>query len=93
MPEGFSFQASGTTTPSLLIKHGADIKTVQARVRHGSAVTTLRYYADRGPTPISRRAPLSAAYSEPDSTLLRTHCVPSLKIPARMYWNNAYFLR
>ncbi|UAK33449.1 hypothetical protein K8O92_05650 [Nocardia asteroides] len=34
---------------SLLIRQGADIKTVQARVRHGSVVTTLRYYAHLWP--------------------------------------------
>lgn len=34
---------------SLLIRRGADIKAVQARLRHGSAITTLRYYAHLWP--------------------------------------------
>jgi integrase len=49
LPEGFSFQDLRHYYASLLIKHGTDIKTVQARVRHGSAVTTLRYYAHLWP--------------------------------------------
>lgn len=49
LPEAFSFQDLRHYYASLLISHGADIKTVQARVRHGSAVTTLRYYAHLWP--------------------------------------------
>lgn len=49
LPEGFSFQDLRHYYASLLIRRGADIKTVQARVRHGSAVTTLRYYAHLWP--------------------------------------------
>lgn len=49
LPKGFSFQDLRHYYASLLIKHGADIKTVQARLRHGSAVTTLRYYAHLWP--------------------------------------------
>ncbi|MGW0245760.1 tyrosine-type recombinase/integrase [Nocardia goodfellowii] len=49
LPEGFSFQDLRHYYASLLIRHGADIKTVQARVRHGSAITTLRYYAHLWP--------------------------------------------
>ncbi|MEV6333503.1 site-specific integrase [Nocardia vinacea] len=49
LPEGFSFQDLRHYYASLLISQGADIKTVQTRVRHGSAVTTLRYYAHLWP--------------------------------------------
>jgi len=34
---------------SLLIAHGADVKTVQARLRHGSAKTTLDTYGHMWP--------------------------------------------
>ena len=34
---------------SLLIAHGADVKTVQARLRHGSAKTTLDTYGHLWP--------------------------------------------
>ncbi|MEV0340266.1 tyrosine-type recombinase/integrase [Nocardia sp. NPDC050713] len=49
LPAEFSFQDLRHYYASLLIRHGADIKTVQARVRHGSAITTLRYYAHLWP--------------------------------------------
>ncbi|MFF2085027.1 hypothetical protein ACFVVM_14730 [Nocardia sp. NPDC058176] len=55
MPLG-PWQACAVRTPgfqhyytSLLIRRGADIKAVQARLRHGSAITTLRYYAHLWP--------------------------------------------
>ncbi|KAA8889889.1 site-specific integrase [Nocardia colli] len=49
LPSKFSFQDLRHYYASLLIRRGADIKTVQTRVRHGSAVTTLRYYAHLWP--------------------------------------------
>ena len=49
LPDGFTFQDLRHFYASLLIRQGADIKTVQTRVRHGSAVTTLRYYAHLWP--------------------------------------------
>ncbi|MFJ9367661.1 tyrosine-type recombinase/integrase [Nocardia sp. NPDC101769] len=49
LPAGFSFQDLRHYYASLLIRQGSDIKTVQTRVRHGSAVTTLRYYAHLWP--------------------------------------------
>ncbi|MEV6359174.1 tyrosine-type recombinase/integrase [Nocardia asteroides] len=49
LPAEFSFQDLRHYYASLLIRHGSDIKTVQARVRHGSAITTLRYYAHLWP--------------------------------------------
>ncbi|MGW6624044.1 tyrosine-type recombinase/integrase [Nocardia sp. NPDC055002] len=49
LPEEFSFQDFRHYYASLLIRRGADIKAVQARLRHGSAITTLRYYAHLWP--------------------------------------------
>ncbi|ONM47175.1 tyrosine-type recombinase/integrase [Nocardia donostiensis] len=49
LPESFSFHDLRHYYASLLIAKGADIKTVQARMRHGSAMTTLRYYAHLWP--------------------------------------------
>ncbi|PSR59466.1 MULTISPECIES: tyrosine-type recombinase/integrase [Nocardia] len=49
LPEAFSFQDFRHFYASLLIRRGADIKAVQARLRHGSAITTLRYYAHLWP--------------------------------------------
>ncbi|WP_344319874.1 site-specific integrase, partial [Nocardia ninae] len=49
LPAEFSFQDLRHYYASLLIRRGADIKTVQTRVRHGSAVTTLKYYAHLWP--------------------------------------------
>jgi integrase len=41
LPEGFRFQDLRHYFASLLIASGADVKVVQARVRHASAKTTL----------------------------------------------------
>ena len=41
LPEGFSFHDLPHYLASLLIASGADIKTVQARMRHATARTTL----------------------------------------------------
>ncbi len=49
LPESFSFHDLRHYYASLLISKGADIKTVQARMRHGSAMTTLSYYAHLWP--------------------------------------------
>ncbi|WP_435593345.1 tyrosine-type recombinase/integrase [Nocardia sp. bgisy118] len=81
LPSEFSFQDLRHYYASLLIRHGADIKTVQARVRHGSAITTLRYYAHLWPDAdestrnavggVLREHLESTAYplrTEPDST-------------------------
>ena len=40
---------AGTTTPRLLISSGADVKVVQARLRHKSAKTTLDTYGHLWP--------------------------------------------
>jgi integrase len=44
LPEGFTFHDLRHYLASLLIASGADIKTVQARMRHASASTTLDTY-------------------------------------------------
>ncbi|MGO9352475.1 MAG: tyrosine-type recombinase/integrase [Mycobacterium sp.] len=49
LPEGFSFHDLRHYLASLLIASGADIKTVQARVRHASAKTTLDTYGHLWP--------------------------------------------
>lgn len=49
LPEGFSFHDLRHYLASLLIASGADIKTVQARMRHGSARTTLDTYGHLWP--------------------------------------------
>lgn len=49
LPETFTFHDLRHFYASLLISKGADIKTVQARLRHSSAVTTLGCYAHLWP--------------------------------------------
>jgi integrase len=49
LPEGFSFHDLRHYLASLLIASGADVKTVQARMRHASARTTLDTYSHLWP--------------------------------------------
>jgi integrase len=49
LPEGFSFHDLRHYLASLLIASGSDIKTVQARMRHASARTTLDIYGHLWP--------------------------------------------
>jgi integrase len=49
LPEGFSFHDLRHYLASLLIASGADIKTVQARLRHATARTTLDTYSHLWP--------------------------------------------
>jgi integrase len=49
LPEGFRFHDLRHYFASLLIANGADVKTVQARLRHGSAKTTLDTYGHLWP--------------------------------------------
>ena len=44
LPDGFRFQDLRHYFASLLIASGADVKVVQARLRHASAKTTLDVY-------------------------------------------------
>ena len=81
LPEGFSFHDLRHFLASLLIASGADIKTVQARLRHASATTTLDTSGHLWPTPTSRRATLiGAVLAERMKDLLRTHCVPGRRV-------------
>ncbi|MBF6298030.1 site-specific integrase [Nocardia amamiensis] len=49
LPEGFSFHDLRHYYASLLISKGADVKVVQARMRHGSPMTTLGIYTHLWP--------------------------------------------
>jgi integrase len=49
MPPGFRFHDCRHYFASLLIASGADVKVVQARLRHASATTTLNTYAHLWP--------------------------------------------
>ena len=49
LPDGFRYHDLRHYFASLLIADGADIKTVQTRLRHGSATTTLRTYTHLWP--------------------------------------------
>ena len=48
-PAGFTFHDLRHYLASLLIASGADIKTVQARLRHAAAATTLDTYGHLWP--------------------------------------------
>lgn len=62
MPEGFRYHDLRHYFASLLISAGADVKIVQARLRHASATTTLNTYAHLWPdTEESTRAAIGAA--------------------------------
>lgn len=49
LPRGFRFHDLRHYLASMLIASGADVKGVQARLRHASAMTTLDTYAHLGP--------------------------------------------
>jgi integrase len=49
LPAGFRYHDLRHYLASLLIANGADVKTVQARLRHGSATTTLNTYSHLWP--------------------------------------------
>ena len=64
-PEGFSFHDLRHYPASLLIASGADIKTVQARMRHASARTTLDTYGHLWPdADESTRSAIGAVITE-----------------------------
>jgi integrase len=66
LPEAFGFHDLRDYLASLLIASGADIKTVQARMRHGSASTTLDTYSHLWPNADeSTRAAVSAVIAAP----------------------------
>jgi len=62
LPEGFRFHDLRHYFASLLIAAGLDVKVVQARLRHASAVTTLNTYGHMFPDKDeSARAAVAAA--------------------------------
>ncbi|MFT3877169.1 MAG: tyrosine-type recombinase/integrase [Propioniciclava sp.] len=63
LPEGFRFHDLRHYYASLLIAAGLDIKTVQTRLRHASATTTLNIYGHMFPDKDeSARAAVAAAF-------------------------------
>jgi integrase len=65
LPDGFSFHDLRHYLASLLIASGADIKTVQARMRHASARTTLDTYGHLWPdADESTRSAIGAVIAE-----------------------------
>jgi integrase len=65
LPEGFTFHDLRHYLASLLIASGADIKTVQARMRHASAKTTLDTYGHLWPdADESTRSAIGAVIAE-----------------------------
>lgn len=65
LPEQFSFHDLRHYLASLLIASGADIKTVQARMRHASATTTLDTYGHLWPdADESTRSAIGAVIAE-----------------------------
>jgi integrase len=64
LPDGFRYHDLRHYFASLLIADGADVKTVQARLRHASAVTTLNTYGHLWPDKDeSTRATVEAVFS------------------------------
>ena len=57
LPTGFRYHDLRHYFASLLIASGGDVNTVQARLRHASAKTTLDTYGTSGPTATSRAGP------------------------------------
>lgn len=65
LPEGFRIQDLRHYFASMLIAAGLDVKTVQARLRHSSAKTTLDVYGHLWPDrDESSRAAISAAFAD-----------------------------
>ena len=74
LPESFTYRDLRHYFASLLISSGADIKTVQARMRHASARTTLDTYGHMFPdADESTRTAVAAAITE---RLEKTPAVP-----------------
>jgi integrase len=75
LPDRFCFHDLRHYLASLLIASGADIKTVQARMRHATAATTLDVYGHLWPdADESTRAAVGAAIAarETPADALRT---------------------
>jgi integrase len=73
LPEGFRIHDLRHYFASLLIASGLDVKTVQARMRHSSAKTTLDVYGHLFPDrDEASRSVVSAAFAERSADALRT---------------------
>lgn len=73
LPEGFRFHDLRHYFASLLIASGADVKVVQTRLRHASAMTTLNTYGHMWPdADESARAAVGAVLAARADSLART---------------------
>lgn len=73
LPAGFRFHDLRHYFASVLIAAGCDVKTVQVRMRHGSATTTLNTYGHMFPdTDESTRAAIDKAITAHRADYLRT---------------------
>jgi len=73
LPDGFRYHDLRHYLASLLIAEGNDVKTVQARVRHASATTTLDTYGHLWPDrDESTRAAIEAVFSAPADSVRPT---------------------
>jgi integrase len=72
LPEGFRFHDLRHYFASLLIASGADVKAVQARLRHASATTTLTTYSHLWPDSDDRTRFAVADVLEARADCLRT---------------------
>lgn len=81
LPAGFRFHDTRHYFASVLIASGADVKVVQARLRHASAKTTLDTYGHLWPdSDDSTRAAIESVFVERANALadsVRTRVVPS----------------
>jgi integrase len=78
LPAGFRFQDLRHYFASLLIASGADVKVVQARLRHSSASTTLNVYGHLWPdTDESTRTAVERVMSARLADSSRTGALPS----------------
>ena len=77
LPDGFRIHDLRHYFASLLIAAGLDIKTVQARLRHASAKTTLDTYGHMWPDrDESSRAAVAAALNHSSSVESAPHVLP-----------------
>jgi len=69
LPDGFRYHDLRHYLASLLIASGADVKVVQARLRHASAKTTLDCYGHMfGDPDDSTRAAIGAVLADRSAT-------------------------
>ena len=89
LPAGFRYHDLRHYFASLLIASGADVKTVQARLRHASAKTTLDTYGhiwpDRDESTRAAVEDVLAARTEQRRTVLRQPRNAAGQIPSGGY--------